>query len=115
MRAKRAARGVAGRQVWTDRREKTAHPSIAIIKLVPLNFLCARFLLPKCHFRPDLPVFLGLGGVNGIYLTRVIGATFGQKVGGHGLKVLPSAPCVETMAAAGPRRRPKRAGATSRM
>ena len=31
VRAKRAARGVAGRQIWTGRREKTAHPSIAII------------------------------------------------------------------------------------
>ena len=31
VRAKRAARGVAGRQLWTSRREKTAHPSIAII------------------------------------------------------------------------------------
>ena len=30
-------------------------------------------------------------------------------------EVLLSVPCVETMAAAGPRRRPKRAGATSRM
>ena len=34
---------------------------------MPLNFLCARFSLPKCHFHPDLPVFLGLGGINGIY------------------------------------------------
>ena len=32
VRAKRAARGVAGHQLWTGRREKTAHPSIAIIK-----------------------------------------------------------------------------------
>ena len=31
VRAKRAACGVAGRQVWTGRREKTVHPSIAII------------------------------------------------------------------------------------
>ena len=57
VRAKRAARGVAGRQVWTGRREKTAHPSIAIMNRMPLNFLCARFSLPKCHFHPDLPVF----------------------------------------------------------
>ena len=51
---------------------------------MPLSFLYARFSLPKCHFHPDLPVFLGLGlgGINGIYLTRVIGTTFGQKVGG---------------------------------
>ena len=57
-------------------------------------------------FHHDLPAFWGLGGINGIYLTRVIRTTYGQKAGGHGMKVLPSLPCVETMAAAGPRRRP---------
>ena len=45
VRTKRAARGVAGRQLWTGRRDKTAHPSIAIIyyNRMPLNFLSVRF------------------------------------------------------------------------
>ena len=30
VRAKRAARGVAGRHLWTGRREKTGHPFTAI-------------------------------------------------------------------------------------
>ena len=60
--AKRACVG-AGRQLWTGRREKTAHPSIAIMK----GCRYPRFSLPKCHFHPDLPVFLGLGDINGIY------------------------------------------------
>ena len=37
-----------------------------------------------------------------LFVFVFIGRSFGQKVGGHGLKVLPSVPCVETMAAAGP-------------
>ena len=32
VRAKRAARGVAGRHLWTGRREKTGHPFTAIMK-----------------------------------------------------------------------------------
>ena len=63
VRAKRAARGVAGRHLWTGRREKTGHPFTAII----IRCRYARFSLPKCHFHPDLPVFLGLGDINGIY------------------------------------------------
>ena len=45
-REKRACAG-GGRQIWTGRREKNAHPSTAIIK----RCRYARFLLPKCHFR----------------------------------------------------------------
>ena len=43
VRAKRAARGVAGRHLWTGRREKTGHPFTAIMNRMPLNSLCARF------------------------------------------------------------------------
>ena len=54
-------------------------------KWIPLNSLFTRFSLPKCHFPPGLPVFLGLGGIYGIDdWFVVIGATFGQEAGGHG-------------------------------
>ena len=52
VRGKRAARGVAGHQLWTGRREKTAHPSIAIMRRrQPALLVNGELTAPGCRIR----------------------------------------------------------------